>query len=269
MSEDYISDAVFQSNANASLVLVLTLVSIAITITTAFIILPILHKIERSKEKVLMIYTELKKDQIESLNRNIRVFFMKLQSGASQVSGALSYQKSSRQFSGKLVTRKFTMKRAGASNVGDGDDYQFLVRGTSMAGIDMSGGNDMLELKSKAKSAKLKVSAHASGMGASMDPFAALFLPIEGSTANKEGENTPGGKSVRVNLLRGGAGRRKSSQGLNSPTKSKPMSDSSEVNSDEEDDKKSKKKKGGKLIGGEGDSEEEDLSENAVEDKRS
>lgn len=62
MSEDYISDAVFQSNANASLVLVLTLVSIAITITTAFIILPILHKIERSKEKVLMIYTELKKD---------------------------------------------------------------------------------------------------------------------------------------------------------------------------------------------------------------
>lgn len=62
MSERYIADAIFQANNNSSLVLILTVVSIAITFLTAFIILPILHKIERSKEKVLMIYTELKKD---------------------------------------------------------------------------------------------------------------------------------------------------------------------------------------------------------------
>jgi hypothetical protein len=70
-------------NKNSSLVLILTVVSIAITFLTALVILPILHKIERSKEKVLMIYTELKKEQIESLNRNIMVFFMKLQTGAN------------------------------------------------------------------------------------------------------------------------------------------------------------------------------------------
>ena len=70
--------AIYQANSNSSLVLILTVVSIAITILTALVILPILHKIERSKEKVLMIYTELKKEQIESLNRNIKVFFMKL-----------------------------------------------------------------------------------------------------------------------------------------------------------------------------------------------
>lgn len=78
MSERYNADAIFQANNNSALVLILTIVSIAITLLTAFTILPILHKIERSKEKVLMIYTELKKEQIESLNRNIRVFFMKL-----------------------------------------------------------------------------------------------------------------------------------------------------------------------------------------------
>jgi len=39
-----------------------------------------------------MIYTELKKDQIESLNRNIRVFFMKLQTGANQVQSSLTFQ---------------------------------------------------------------------------------------------------------------------------------------------------------------------------------
>jgi len=96
MSENYIRDASFQANNNSSLVLILTIVSIAITCLTAFVILPILHKIERSKEKVLMIYTELKKEQIESLNRNIKVFFMKLQTGANQVSNALSYQSSSK-----------------------------------------------------------------------------------------------------------------------------------------------------------------------------
>jgi hypothetical protein len=78
MSEYLIDDAVLQVNQNSSLVLILTIVSIAITFLTALVILPILHKIERSKEKVLMIYTELKKEQIESLNRNIKVFFMKL-----------------------------------------------------------------------------------------------------------------------------------------------------------------------------------------------
>jgi hypothetical protein len=83
MSEYYIDDAASQVTQNSSLVLILTIVSIAITFLTALAILPILHKIERSKEKVLMIYTELKKEQIESLNRNIRVFFMKLQTGAN------------------------------------------------------------------------------------------------------------------------------------------------------------------------------------------
>lgn len=78
MSEYYISDAIYQANNNSSLVLILTIVSITITIFTALVILPILHKIERSKEKVLMIYTELKKEQIESLNRNIKVFFLKV-----------------------------------------------------------------------------------------------------------------------------------------------------------------------------------------------
>ena len=83
MSEFFIDDAISQVNQNSSLVLILTVVSIAITFLTALVILPILHKIERSKEKVLMIYTELKKEQIESLNRNIKVFFMKLQTGAN------------------------------------------------------------------------------------------------------------------------------------------------------------------------------------------
>jgi len=62
MSEFYIDDAISQVNQNSSLVLILTVVSIAITFLTALVILPILHKIERSKEKVLMIYTELKKE---------------------------------------------------------------------------------------------------------------------------------------------------------------------------------------------------------------
>ena len=66
MSELYNADAIYQANSNSSLVLILTVVSIAITILTALVILPILHKIERSKEKVLMIYTELKKEQRES-----------------------------------------------------------------------------------------------------------------------------------------------------------------------------------------------------------
>ncbi len=96
MSEFIIDDAISQVNQNSSLVLILTVVSIAITLLTALVILPILHKIERSKEKVLMIYTELKKEQIESLNRNIKVFFMKLQTGANQVSANLSYNATSK-----------------------------------------------------------------------------------------------------------------------------------------------------------------------------
>ena len=99
------------------MVLILTIISITITFLTAFVIVPILHKIERSKEKVLMIYTELKKEQIESLNRNIKVFFMKLQQSTNTLGGSLLYQNSSKQFSGKLVTRKFTtnvsMRRGG------------------------------------------------------------------------------------------------------------------------------------------------------------
>lgn len=51
---------------------------------------------------------------------------MKLQTGANQVSGTLSIQNSTRQFSNKLMTRKFTMA-PGAKNsrgMGDGlDDY--------------------------------------------------------------------------------------------------------------------------------------------------
>ena len=62
MADRYIIDAVSQANTNTSLVLILTIISIAITILTAFVIMPILHMIERSKEKVLMIYTELKKE---------------------------------------------------------------------------------------------------------------------------------------------------------------------------------------------------------------
>jgi hypothetical protein len=146
MSNLYISDAIYQSNTNSSLVLILTIVSIAITCLTAFVILPILHKIERSKEKVLMIYTELKKEQIESLNRNIKVFFMKLQTGANQVSNALSYQ-SSKQFSGKLVTRKFTMNPSSMKRMSMGDFGE----------LDMIGGADMLEDdpgSSKAKTSK-------------------------------------------------------------------------------------------------------------------
>lgn len=65
MSDRYIKDAIVQSDNNSSLVLILTVISIAVTFLTAFAIIPILHKIERSKEKVLMIYTELKKEQIE------------------------------------------------------------------------------------------------------------------------------------------------------------------------------------------------------------
>jgi hypothetical protein len=91
MSARYIEDAVAQSNNNSSLVLILTIISIAITFLTAFIIIPILHKIERSKEKVLMIYTELKKEQIESLNRNIKIFFMKLQMSSSTIGNSLLY----------------------------------------------------------------------------------------------------------------------------------------------------------------------------------
>jgi len=62
MTEMYIGDAIEKSNSNAVLVLILTVISITITFITAFAIMPILHKIERSKEKVLMIYTELKKE---------------------------------------------------------------------------------------------------------------------------------------------------------------------------------------------------------------
>ena len=62
MANRYIIDGVSQANTNTSLVLILTIISIAITILTAFVIMPILHMIERSKEKVLMIYTELKKE---------------------------------------------------------------------------------------------------------------------------------------------------------------------------------------------------------------
>jgi hypothetical protein len=118
MSERYNADAVYQANNNSSLVLILTVVSIGVTILTALVILPILHKIERSKEKVLMIYTELKKDQIESLSRNIKVFFMKLQNGGGAVptdSGVVGtsfsvQMNSAKQFStNKLITRKFTM----------------------------------------------------------------------------------------------------------------------------------------------------------------
>lgn len=91
MSQLFISDAEDQANNNQSLVLILTIVSIAITMLTALVILPILHKIERSKEKVLMIYTELKKEQIESLHRNIKVFFMKLQQSTNSLGGSLLY----------------------------------------------------------------------------------------------------------------------------------------------------------------------------------
>eukprot|EP00347_Sterkiella_histriomuscorum_P005198 403357516 len=127
MSEKYIEDAIYQANNNQSLVLILTIVSITITFLTAFIIIPILHKIERSKEKVLMIYTELKKEQIESLNRNIKVFFMKLTQSTSSLGGSLLYQNSSKQFSGKLVTRKFTTmtsKKVDENN----NDFGFLLR---------------------------------------------------------------------------------------------------------------------------------------------
>ena len=71
--------------------MILTVISIAITFLTAFVIIPILHKIERSKEKVLMIYTELKKEQIESLNRNIKIFFMKLMMSTSNTGNSLLY----------------------------------------------------------------------------------------------------------------------------------------------------------------------------------
>ena len=91
MSEHYIVDAVEEAINNTSMVLILTIISITITFLTAFVILPILHKIERSKEKVLMIYTELKKEQIESLNRNIKIFFMKLTQSTNALGGSLLY----------------------------------------------------------------------------------------------------------------------------------------------------------------------------------
>ncbi len=146
MSENYIKDAIYQANNNSSLVLILTIVSIAITCLTAFVILPILHKIERSKEKVLMIYTELKKEQIESLNRNIKVFFMKLQTGANQVSNQLNYS-SSKQFSNKLVTRKFTMNPSSMKRMSMGEFGDEYVGGRrdSIRNLDLIGGVDMLE----------------------------------------------------------------------------------------------------------------------------
>ena len=123
-----------------------------------------------------MIYTELKKEQIESLNRNIKVFFMKLQTGANQVSNALSYNSSSKQFSNKLVTRKFTMnpstmKRTSMGEMGD--DFGFIGRRESMAKLDMIGGAEMLEDDPVPKKQSGKNSGGLSK--GSNDPFAMMM----------------------------------------------------------------------------------------------
>jgi hypothetical protein len=167
-------------------------VSIAITLLTAFIILPILHKIERSKEKVLMIYTELKKEQIETLSRNIKVFFIKLANGTQPVSGSLSYQTSGRQFSNKGMTRKFTMNpssnRAKKGEAEMVDEFGFIAG--SRIGQIGDPGNELLELGSPRKDQK-KI-GFGGTVATSVDPFAALYPASmlkqkEASTAGKGG----------------------------------------------------------------------------------
>ncbi len=120
--------------------MILTVISIAITFLTAFVIMPILHKIERSKEKVLMIYTELKKEQIESLNRNIKVFFMKLMQSTNNPGGSLFYQNSSKAFSGKLVTRKFTTALSRKPDENNNNEFAFFLKRQVAIGVNEASG---------------------------------------------------------------------------------------------------------------------------------
>jgi hypothetical protein len=48
---------------------------------------------------------------------------MKLQTGANQVSANLSYNATSKQFSNKLVTRKFTINPGSAKQMGSDEDF--------------------------------------------------------------------------------------------------------------------------------------------------
>ena len=75
---------------------------------------------------------------------------MKLQTGANQVSASLSYNATSKQFSNKLVTRKFTINPASVkrtSMMGSDEDFTsaLISRKPSSAQLDLGGGMEMLD----------------------------------------------------------------------------------------------------------------------------
>lgn len=76
---------------------------------------------------------------------------MKLQTGANQVSANLSYNATSKQFSNKLVTRKFTINPTSGKQtsmmMGSDEDFTsaLISRKASIAQLDMGGGMEMLD----------------------------------------------------------------------------------------------------------------------------
>jgi hypothetical protein len=73
---------------------------------------------------------------------------MKLQTGANQVAASLSYNATSKQFSNKLVTRKFTINPSSVKQtMGSDEDFTsaLISRKASIAQLDMGGGMEMLD----------------------------------------------------------------------------------------------------------------------------
>lgn len=91
---------------------------------------------------------------------------MKLQTGANQVSNALNYNASSKQFSNKLVTRKFTMNPATMKRTSMTDMEEMGYMGSK---IDLIGGAEMLE-DDNLKAPNLSKES-SSGLKLSNDPF--------------------------------------------------------------------------------------------------
>jgi len=105
--------------------LALTIAAVGQTFVTSTLITVILRRIEKSKQRVLTIYSILSKQEIETnIIRNVKFFFWKLRQSGENQGEQLYYQPSSRQFSKTLATRTQKSKR----NFEE-DDAAFDLRG--------------------------------------------------------------------------------------------------------------------------------------------